>query len=148
MNEYGPWWNKTITLYNKFTDKSTDKVTWYRTVIPDCFYNHTQNEIAVGQSTIASDVSVCRIRINDSFKDKRVWNELPGESKQQSFTLAIGDIIVAGEVDFEINEYEKGKRSSDLFAEYKEWPGCFTVKTVNINVGGGRGNEHYLARGV
>ena len=62
--------------------------------------------------------------------------------------MSIGDIIVAGETDFEIDEYVKGKRSSDLIAEYKEWPGCFTVKSVNINTGSGRGNEHYHARGI
>lgn len=148
MNEYGPWWDSTITIYNKFKDKDTDKVTWYRTVLDNCFYQHTQNEVTVGQAKIASDVSICRIPVNTAFKDKRAWNELPGESKSQFFTLAPNDIIVAGNVDFEINEYEKGKRSSDLFAEYKEWPGCFTVKSANINVGKGRGNEHYHARGV
>lgn len=148
MNNYGQWWNSTITLYNKFKNPDDNKIYWYRHVIKDCFYNHSQNEIVVGQSKIASDVSVCRIRVNDSFKDKRSWNELNSSEKEQFFTLAPGDIIVADETEFEINEYEKGKRSSDMMAEYKEWPGCFTVKSVNINVGGGRGNEHYLARGV
>ena len=148
MNVYGEWWDSTITLYNKFIDKETKKVSWYRTVIEECFYQHSQNEIVVGQAKIASDVSICRIKVNSLFKDKRDWNELPGELKAQFFTLAPGDIIVAGEVDFELDEYEKGKRSSDMMSEYKEWPGCFTIKSVNINVGKGRGNEHYHVRGV
>ena len=148
MNEYGQWWDDTVTVYNKYTDKETHKDSWYRTVIENCFYSHTQEEVTVGQSKIASDVSICRIRVNDSFKDKRSWNELNSSEKEQFFTLATGDIIVAGEVDFEIDEYQKDHRSSDLVKEYKEWPGCFTIKTVNINTGGGRGNEHYHVRGV
>ena len=148
MNEYGQWWDDTITIYNKYTDPETHKDSWYRTVIENCFYSHTQNEIVLGQSKIASDVSICRIRVSDSFKDKRSWNQLNSSEKEQYFTLATGDIIVAGETDFEIDEYQKDHRSSDLVKEFKEWPGCFTIKTVNINVGGGRGNEHYHVRGV
>lgn len=148
MNEYGQWWDDTITLYNKYTDPETHKVSWFSTVIPDCYYEHTQNKVTIGQAVIASDVSICRIRVNDAFLDKRAWNELSAEEKAEHFTLSIGDIIIAGEIDFEIDEYEKGKRSSDLVKEYKDWPGCFTVESVNINVGGGRGNEHYHARGV
>lgn len=149
MNEYGSWWDDTITVFNKYTDKTSRKDYWYKTVIENCFYQHTQNEVVVGQAKIASDVSICRIRINDSFKDKRAWNELNSSEKEHFFTLAPGDVIIAGEVaDVEVDDYTKGQRMSDLIAEYKEWPGCFTVKTVSINVGGGRGNEHYLAKGV
>lgn len=148
MNNYPEWWNTTVTLYNKYTDPASKKVTWYPSVIEGCFYQHTLDKITVGNSTISSNVSICRIRVNDKFVNKRDWNELPGEEKKQFFTLSESDIIVAGEVDFEIDEYESGKRSSDLMKVYKEWPGCFVVETVNINVGGGRGNEHYLARGM
>ena len=148
MNSYAEWWDDTITLYNKYTDPTDGKVYWFRTVIENCYYEHQQNKLSLGQTTIASDVSICRIRVNDAFVDKRAWNDLSASEKAKHFTLSIGDIIVAGETDFEIDEYDKGKRSSDLVKEYKEWPGCFTVESANINVGGGRGNEHYHARGV
>ena len=148
MNAYGPWWCDTVTVLNKYTDKATHKVTWFSTVLKDCYYKHTQEKMTIGQATIASDVSTCRIPVNDAFVDKRTWNAMSEDDKAKHFTLAIGDIIVAGEVDVEINEYEKGKRATDVLAEYKEWPGYFTVDSVNINVGGGRGNEHYHAKGV
>lgn len=147
MNHYPEWWDDTITLYNKFIDKD-NKVYYFRHVITDCFYKHTVEKVTVGNTTISSNVSICRIRVNDAFVDKRAWNELPASDKRDMFTLSIGDIIVAGETEYEIDEYSKGSRSSDLLKEYKEWPGCFTVETVNINVGGGRGNEHYHARGT
>lgn len=147
MNHYPSWWDSTITLYNKYVD-AEKKVSWYRHVIEGCFYTHTLDKITLGNTTIASDVSTCRIRINDAFIGKADWNELQSSERAEKFTLSTGDIIVVGNVDFEIDEYEKDKRSSDLVKKYKEWPGCFTIDTVNINVGGGRGNEHYHVKGV
>lgn len=147
MNHYPSWWNSTITLYNKWTDPETKAVLWYRHVIDDCFYTHKIEKVTVESTTIESNVSVCRIRVNDSFINKADWNELEEEDKRTLFTLSAGDIIVAGETEFEVNEYEKDERSSDLVNKYKEWPGCFVIETVNINVGGGRGNEHYHVRG-
>lgn len=148
MNHYSSWWDDTITLYNKYTDPVTKRTLWFRTVLSDCFYKHTVEKVTVGNTTLSSNVSICRIRVNDAFVDKRSWNELSASEKRSCFTLSAGDIIVAGDTEFEIDEYEKGKHSSDLIAEYKEWPGCFTVEVANINVGGGRGNEHYYARGT
>lgn len=148
MNNYPSWWNTTITLYNKFINPETKRVSWYRHVISDCFYKHTVDKITVNNTTIESNSSICRIRVDDAFIDKRAWNELPDNEKKSLFTLSAGDIIVAGDVDFEIDEYTREQRSSDLINEYKEWPGCFTVETVNINTGGGRGNEHYHVRGM
>jgi hypothetical protein len=145
MNRYPSWWNTTITLYNRFVD-SDNRVYYYRRVISDCFYKHTVDKIVVGETTIASNSTICRIRVSDYYINKGEWNELV--DKTSKFTLSSGDIIIAGEVDFEVDEYAKGKRSSDLLAKYKDYPGCFTIETVNINVGGGRGNEHYHVRGV
>ena len=148
MNRYPSWWNETITLYNKFIDPVDKKTKWYRHIISDCFYRHTTEKLTVGNTTIASDISICRIRISDNFVGKDDWDNLPDEEKQEKFTLTGGDIIIHGETDFEVDEYTTGKRSSDLIKENKQWPGCFTIETVNINVGGGRGNEHYHVKGV
>lgn len=148
MNVYGTWWDDTITLYNKYSDSATHRDTWYRTIIQNCFYDHETAKVTVGTSVIQSDNSLCRIRIDDRFVDKRTWDELSEDEKSNHFTLAIGDIIVAGEVDDSIDDYAKDKRSSDLVKKYKSWPGCFSIESVRINVGGGRGNEHYFARGV
>lgn len=148
MNNYPSWWDDTITLYNKYIDPATKKVTWYRHVLHDCFYSHTLEKVTVGKTTIDANTSLCRIRVSDDFIDKKSWMQLDDYERAEKFTLSGGDIIVAEETDFEIDEYEKDKRSSDLIKENKEWPGCFTVEIVNINVGGGRGNEHYHVRGT
>lgn len=148
MNHWPSWWDDTITLYNKYTDPTTKKVKWYRHVITDCFYKHTVEKVTVGNTTLDSNSSICRIRVSDNFIDKKSWMKLEDSERAEKFTLSAGDIIVADEVDFEVDDYTSGSRSSDLIKENKEWPGCFTVETVNINVGGGRGNEHYHVRGV
>ena len=148
MNHYSQWWDDTITLYNKYTDPTTHKVKWFRHVINDCFYKHTVEKLTVGKTTIDTDTTICRIRVSDDFIDKKSWIDLPDAEKAEKFTLGVGDIIVAEETDFEIDDYTAGQRSSDLVKANKEWPGCFTIETVNINVGGGRGNEHYHVRGV
>jgi len=148
MNHYAPWFDDTITLYNKYVDPVTKKVKWYRHVITDCFYKHTVEKITVGKTTIDSNSSICRIRISDNFIDKKSWMNLSDIERSEKFTLSVGDIIIADETDFEIDEYMNGKRSSDMIKENKEWPGCFTIEVVNINVGGGRGNEHYSVRGT
>lgn len=148
MNHYADWWDDTITLYNKYIDPVSKKVTWYRHVIPDCFYKHTIEKITVGNTTIDSNVTICRIRVSDKFIDKKTWMSLDSSERAELFTLSVGDIIVADAIDFEIDEYSKDKTSSKLINQNTEWPGCFTIETVNINVGGNRGNEHYHVRGT
>ena len=145
MNHYPSWWCDTITLYNRYVD-SDNRVYYFRHVIANCFYKHTVDKIVVGETTITSNTTKCRIRKSDNYINKGDWNEL--DDKTSKFTLSSGDIIIAGEVDFEVDEYAKGHRSSDLISMYKEYPGCFTIETVNIDVGGGRGNEHYYLRGA
>ena len=147
MNHYPKWWNDTITLYNKFTDNELKKVVWHRYVLKGCFYKRATESLIVGNTRIVSDVAICRIPVNKKFKGKTEWIKLSDEEKEQFFTLSAGDIIISEEVDFEIDERTPGKRSSDLVRQYSEWPGCFTIESVNVNVGGGRGNEHYHVRG-
>lgn len=147
MNHYPKWWNTTITLYNKLTNNELKKVVWYRYVLENCFYKHDMESIIINNTKIVSDVSICRVPVNEYFIGKREWLKLDEEDRHTFFTLSPGDIIVAEEIEFDIDERIQGKRSSDLVKQYSDWPGCFTIETVNINVGGGRGNEHYHIRG-
>lgn len=147
MNHYGQWWDDTVTLYNKVTDRN-GQVTWYRHLLEECFYKHTVEKVTTGDTTLTSDSSVCRIKVSDDFLPKREYDLLDNADKEVFFTLAAGDIIVPEEVDFEIDEYTRGKRSTDLVKEYKDYPGCFTIEIVDINTSGGRGNEHYKVKGM
>lgn len=148
MENYGDWWSTTITLYNKVIGEN-NKISWYRHVIEDCFYSQVLDTLSKlnTNSVLDSYVSICRIRKSESYVGKRKYLSLSEEDRDEYFTLSTGDIIVAEEVDFEIDEYTDGQRSSDMLKLYREDPGCFIVKQRSDNTGKGRGNPHYAARG-
>lgn len=148
MNNYPEWWNQTITVYNKFEHPETRIITWYKTVIPRCFWKNADNKLVVGETTIESNVTVCRIPKNDKFLEKYQWNELSANVRDNFFTFGVGDIIIRGEVHDTVNEYTKGQRSSDLLKKYKNLQGCMVIENCSINTGDGRGTEHYYVRGV
>lgn len=144
MNSYPVWWDTTLTLYNKFTD-TDGRVTWYRTVLEGCFWKYTGEEVRVNDSVLATKDTICRIRKNSSFLERYEWLKL--EDKSEFFTLGRGDILVRGEIDDDINEYEKGSRSTDLLNTYRE-QGCIEITEYRIDTGAGRVAEHYFVRGI
>lgn len=148
MNKYPEWWDSKVTVYNQYTDKQTQYVTWYRTVIEGCFWQHTKDKVVLGDTTLETDRIICRIRKDPKFLEKYAWVNLAADQRAEYFTLGQGDIIVKGEVIDEIDEYVSGHRSSDLMEKYKELQGCFEIQFASINTGKGRGMEHYRAQGV
>lgn len=142
------WWETTITIYNKFVDSQTNVVSWFRTVVTDCFWQLTGTKATVGQVVLDSKTIVCRIPKDDRFLDKAEWIKLPNDEMDNYFTLGQGDIIVKGECDFVIDEYTKGHRSTDLLSKYREYEACMEINECSNNTGKGRTPiEHYLARG-
>ncbi len=147
MNDYPVWWEQTLTIYNKYEDATTQIITWYRHVVPNCFWKYHREVMRIDESVLETSNIICRIPKDDLFKERYEWVELPNDTMGEYFTLGVGDIIVRGEVSDEIDEYARNHRSSDLVAKYKELQGCMLIETVAINVGKGRCNEHYLAIG-
>ena len=147
MSSYPAWWDTTLTVYNKFEDKLTNRVTWYRTVLTDCFWKFTGNKVTVNDVVLETNTTIARVPENDNFREKYVWVELPADQKENYFTFSEGDIVVKGDVNDEIDEYTKGHRSSDLIAKYKPLRGCIEVEAVAINVGTMRVDPHYWVRG-
>lgn len=147
MNVYPMWWDKTITVYNKFQDPQTQVIKWYRTVLDNCFWKNQFQRLTVGGVEVETDSIICRVPESASFKQKQLWNKVPNDLKSNYFTFAQGDIIILGEVEDEINEYQSGSRSSELIEKYK-WQGCMVVDRLNINVGAGLGLPHYRVEGV
>lgn len=147
-NHYPSWWDTTITIYNKYEDKLTNVVTWYRHVVEKTFWKYSGNKVVVGNTVLETKDIICRIRKDDAFLEKHEWIALPNDRMADYFTLGQGDIIVKGEVDDDINEYQSGKRSSDLKKKYKALQGCIEIQEWSNNTGGGRGNEHYFVKGI
>ena len=145
---YPPWWETTITVYNKYEDTLTQIITWYRTVLTGCFWKYTGNKVLVGDTLLETNTTICRIPWNEKFIEKYAWQNLPNDMMGEYFTLGADDIIVKGEVQDTVDEYTAGHRSSDLLAKYKALQGCITIEQVDINVGTARCSEHYYVRGT
>lgn len=147
MNNYPQWWNETLTIYNKFVDKQTQVVRWYRTAVNNCFWKYTGNKVTIDKTVLETNAVVCRIPQNPDFIEKHQWINIPNDQMNNYFTLAEGDIIIKGEVYDAVNEYTPGTRSSDLIEKYKGLQGCMVINRITINVGGGRNNPHYYVLG-
>lgn len=146
MNNYPEWWNTTITVYNKYEDQTSRQITWYRTVIQNCFWKYTGNKIVVGETAIDTNTTLCRVPLHPAFLEKYQWTDTP--NKSEHFTLSPGDIIICGEVNDVIDEYAAGKRSSDVLEKYRKLQGSMMIDKCASNTGPGRGLEHYYVRGV
>lgn len=147
-NIYPPWWETTITLYNRYEDPQTHVVRWFRHVINGAFWKYTGNKVVVNKVTLETDDTTCRIRKDDKFLERHLWLSKPNDEMENYFTLGVGDIIVKGEVSDIIDEYTSGLRSNDLEKKYKNLQGCIRVKEVAINIGSSRCSEHYFVKGV
>lgn len=135
------WWDKTITVYNRYVDPTTQRVSWYRTVVENCFWKYVNNVYYAGNMKFETKQTVCRIPKDDRYVSKREWKEMT--NRTDYFTLGNGDIIILGEVDDTVDEYTSGKRSNDLIKKYKEFDECIEVETYVDNTGVGKGLEHY-----
>ena len=145
---YPEWWNTTITIFNKFTDPHTQVVHWYKTVVEGAFWKYIGDKIAIGKTVLETNNIICRIRKDDRFLEQYQWLQKPNDQMGNYFTLGKGDIIIKGEVDDNISEYQAGHRSNDIIAKYKDLQGCMSIERVAINVGAGRCDEHYYVKGI
>lgn len=142
------WWDSTITVFNKFVDPITNIVRWYKTVLLNCFWKRTVEKMTVGNTIIETDTVICRIPENANFRLKYDWLKIPNDQMNNYFTLGIGDIIINGSIDDDINEYTSGSRSTDILQKYADL-GVMTIESVRINTKSGVVfNRHYLAKGV
>jgi len=147
------WWDKTITLYNKYIDPTTHVVTWQRTVITNCFWKSVNETYYVGTRGIStSGVKLetksitCRIPEDERYVDKQTWESLTDRSK--NFTLSNGDIIILGEVSDTIDETTKGEHSTDLVSKYKQYDASLMIDSYTINTYTGVGMKHYRIIGA
>lgn len=143
MNDYPAWWDKTITLYNKYTDPLTKVVSWFRRVISDCFWDNTATMIIEGSVKVLSNDVICRVPESPYYKPKGEWKDLPNDRLSNYFTIGQGDIVVLGEVDDIVDEDIRGHRSNDLVAKYKDTQDCIVIKRYSDNTGDGRCMPHY-----
>jgi len=147
VNNYPKWWDKTITIYNKFEDPQTRVVRWYRNVLNNCFWKNSFQRLKIGEVEVQTDSIICRIPPKNNFLTRPEWLNVPNDTKADYFTLAQGDIVILGEIEDNINEYESGHRSSDILNKYKAY-GSMVIDRCNDNTGANLGIPHYHIEGV
>ena len=139
------WWDKTITLYNKYEDPDSGKINWFRFVLTDCFVKRINKKVTVNDVLLQTKETVVRVPENEAYIPPYEWAQI--EDKSERFTLQSGDLIVFGEVDDVIDEYTSGKRSSDFISRHNRMGGCVTIQAFNINTMSGIGLPHYHIKG-
>lgn len=120
-----PTFQFTVTLYNKYVDKSGGRsvITWKRTVLHECYFGTETIKQLNGNVLQQANSFICRIPQNENYTDN-----YQGESNK--FTLRPDDVIVKGEVFDEVGDTQ-GNRITDLLQKYKGK--CFTMRSVSDN---------------
>ena len=140
---YPAWWNKTVTIYNRFEDKD-GYVTWHKNVLSGCFVKTTPTFVVSGDVGTEKTQTIIRIRKSERYVYPVDW-ATDANKRKSGFTVQNGDIIVVGNISDIIDEYENGKRSDDLINKYKS-AGSITVNSFSENTFGAL--AHYKAVGV
>jgi len=146
MNNYPAWWDSTITLYNKYEDPTTHAISWYRTVLHNCFVVQAHDLATATNEQISGVTFICRIPKNPKYLSSEQW--VASSNKSDYFTVRLGDIIVFKEVNDVINEYTANTRSSDLLSKYRELQGCCVVNLFTDASSNNRQQQHYAIRGI
>lgn len=94
--------NADITVYNKYYDKTLERDCYKRTVIENVDWQEKQ-EGSIKEKGLVVDSSV-KIFMDklDNYISPKAFRRLGEEERENYFTLDIGDLIVKGEVQFEI----------------------------------------------
>ena len=147
MSEYPKWWDTDITVFTKYTNPLTKRITWHKYQFTGCFWKYTGAQIRVNTTTLESDSTTVRIPKQDNYLDKYEWISLTESEMNNYFTLGVGDIIVKGVVSDDIDEYSNGHRSTDLLSKYSQYNACIQIVNLTIDTGIGRVAEHYHIQG-
>lgn len=138
------FWDKTITLYNRYENDETGEIIWYRHLFHNCFVKQTNNKTNVGGVQLTTTDNIIRIPAQDNYIPPYDWKKTPNSIKGKKPTLQVGDLIFLAEINDIIDENTSGQRSSDLIAKYKALGSVF-VTSVNINTS--LPNAHYFVKG-
>ena len=147
LTVYPMWWDKQITIFNKYMNPDTNEIIWYRTYVDGCFWSDTNTQGTGGQTVHDTSNIILRIPQDNRFMEYADWLNTISEEQSNYFTLHQGDIVVKGQAEDVINEYQAGLRSSDVIAKYKGLNLCFTIDTWKDNTGVGRVAPHYFVSG-
>lgn len=130
--------NADITIYNRYYDNSIGADQYKRTVIKGVNWQNKRNGTVSNNGLLLADSTLIFINKLENYISPKKFNKLLPDELENYFTLAVGDKIVKGEVDFEILGI-KPYRISDLENEFDD---VIDIKSVSEFSG------HFQVEGV
>lgn len=114
--------NADITLYNKYYDIDNDCYMYQKTLIKNVDWQgkkaaRVSNNISSSTGMVVDDEYLIFIDKLDNYVSPKAFLRLSEEERVNYFTLATGDKIVKGEIDF---EYSTKHTLKDLEQEYDD----------------------------
>lgn len=125
--------NANITIYNKYFDKATRLEKYKRTVIKNVFFDEKKASNRLQSGLESADSGLILVPFDYSSQAEYVpYKEYKGLGG--TFTLAIGDRVVKGDIDFEITGV-----LSELDKKYE----AFTITSVDAKDFGSPHMRHW-----
>lgn len=114
--------NADITLYNKYYDIDNDCYMYQKTLIKNVDWQgkkaaRVSNNISSSTGMVVDDEYLIFIDKLDNYVSPKAFLRLSKEERVNYFTLATGDKIVKGEIDF---EYSTKHTLKDLEQDYDD----------------------------
>ena len=128
--------NATATLYNHYTDPTTERTVYKRTFLGKVSWNVLQKTGFENKTLISDDMASIYIPFNSitdkTYIDPKAFRKLSDEDKEHYFTLDNDDYIVKGEID-----------SSLSFDSVKKTNETYNIISVRISDFGSKRMHHY-----
>ncbi|MBU3112000.1 DUF6751 family protein [Clostridium lacusfryxellense] len=94
--------NSDITIYNKYYDFTSGNDMYQRTVVKDVDWQGKRNATVSNTGLLLADSIVIIIDKLENYVSPKQFAKLSDDERVNYFTLAMGDKIVKGVIDFEV----------------------------------------------
>ena len=132
----------TITIWNKYSDASTNKDVFFRSVVKGCSYEQKSVRAVSGQTASVAGTTGVLIAENPNYKPAKEW---AAGDKTAFFTLQTGDLVARGEHSDEITGISPNTESA---VRQRLMPEVFTIRVVQDNTAGYKRGRHLFVEGV
>lgn len=133
--------NRGITLYNKYTDKTTMKEMYKRTVIEKASWQGQQDKTVSSNVLQSADsVSIMIPFINDfenkAYIEPKAWLKLADSERDKYFTFQSTDRVVKGECDFI-------QSSTNPITNLSSYDNVVSIMSIKVNDYGSKMLNHF-----
>lgn len=120
--------NCNVTIYNKFYDPINEVDAYQRTVIKDSDWQNKSIATVTDKGLLLANQALIFLDYQQTYISPKKFLKLPADERKKYFTLASGDKIVKGEIDFEIT----GRKPNSIADLEKNYDDVVTILSVEI----------------